>query len=350
MLVIRTIVLVLLIVAASYNMKWKASYRSPYCTPLAIRSPQYVFVHEAFRRNNYTMGKFVTHDSGYIPIDYKLKQNVLWNHRSVCSKDTFVILLYFIGTKDIARRNLIRQYLKQDMVADGKKINYMFVVVSEENDVETTERLMKENDLFDDLLVSIHKNNYANVTVTVLDAFLWVRDYCKEAKYVGRIDGDAWVHLGNLVHYLKSVPLTRFYGGHHMHTALHRRTNHSGRFYLPADYPIERRMDYNSGGANLYSRDVIPYINIGTQYMDIIFHAAEDVMIGEILRRVNITPFGPSKDYVVYMNYPPHKRIQIPFNAILVHNLKKLHLLNEVYTNFSSTYTKPCGGVEKVVP
>lgn len=134
-----------------YRMRWGVSTHSSLCNNLVTRRADYAYVHDTFRKNNYTTGKFVTHDSGYTPIDYKVKQNVLWNYRSVCSRDTFVILLYFIGTKDILRRNLIRQYLRQDMVADGKRINYMFVVVSEEDDIVTTERLMKENDLFGDL-------------------------------------------------------------------------------------------------------------------------------------------------------------------------------------------------------
>ena len=99
--------------------------------PISCRSNPYQYVHDAFRRNNYVINhKFISNDTRFITIPYEVKQNMLWNNASVCNTATFLLLVYFVHVRDLERRNLIRQYVKQGMIVDGKKINYVFVVAS----------------------------------------------------------------------------------------------------------------------------------------------------------------------------------------------------------------------------
>ena len=63
------------------------------------------------------------------------------------------------------------------MMVDGQKINYVFVVASPRRDKPTMKLLRRENKRFKDILVSVHEDSYSNMTLTALDAFMWVRDY-----------------------------------------------------------------------------------------------------------------------------------------------------------------------------
>ena len=300
----------------------------------------YQYIHDDFRRHKCKIHKFVTTDTMYEPVVYDLKENILWNHHSVCNNRTFLLMMYFVNRKDLERRQFIRQYVKQGMVVDGKVINYVMVVALDENDDKARKNLTEENTKYQDLLISVHKDTYVNVTLTVLDAFLWVRDYCKEPSFVARIDADTWVHMGNLVHFLRHVPQHRFYGGYPYHAILQKRSTSEYPGYVPEDYP-EKKCYCNAGGAYILSRDLVPYFNIGTLYVDIIIRAAEDALLGEILSMVGIYPYRNFGRYLVYTNYEWLSQRKVPPNVIFVHNLKEMALMKSVYTTFATTYTTP---------
>ena len=305
---------------------------------IPFKKYKYSFVHEAFRRNNQAIHKFVTNDTSYSFTNYVMKQNMVWDHRSVCSNDTFVFLFYLVSQKDYERRQVIREYVKQNMTVDGKQINYMIVVATDDQAVVSG--LEKENELYHDILVSVHVDNYANVTYTILDSFMWIRDYCSQAHFIARVDGDAWVHFGNLVHYLKSVPSTGFYGGRLIYPVFKHASKWKGVRLIPNDY-IQRRWIFVAGGAYILSTDLIPFINIGTEYMDVILPCAEDAVIGDIMKMINVKAYGESKEYIVFSDFDSYKDGIVPPNSIFIHNLKSIPLLSAVYRNYSSIYTVP---------
>ena len=297
---------------------------------LIVRKSTYHYVHDAFRYNNYSTNRFVSNDTGFIPIHYELRQNMLWKNHSLCKNDSFLLMMIFTYRTDKRRRNLIRQYIKQDMIVNGKRVNYVFIVAAEKED-------MKGEDEFadnDDIMVSLHRDTRANWTITILDSFLWVRDYCQSVKYVAKVDGDTWVNVWNLVHYLEKVPREKFYGGKVIHCKLNKGQRYKALLFYPRDYP-ERYVTFCLGGCSLFSMDVVPYINIGASYLDVLFPAVEDIVLGEILHRAGINPYTvASSPYILYSEVFEWKQ-GIPNNTIAVHNIKDLALLTEVYKNHS---------------
>ena len=143
-----------------------------------------------------------------------------------------------------------------------------------------------------------------------------------------------------MVHYLKSVPCSSFYGGLPWGAFFRPGGRTHGSQVTPYDY-VGRGFIFNVGGAYILSADLIPFINIGTEYVDVIVPGCEDCMIGEILGMIGVKLYGKSKDYIVYINITPGKLGIIPPNSIFIHNLKSMPLLSEVYRNHSSTYTVP---------
>lgn len=198
-----------------------------------LRSTDYQFVYDAFIRNNYTMESFVTNDTSYAQVHYELQDHIMWSRKSICRDDTYLLLLFFVFRGDKERRDIIRQNLKQGVEADGMTVNYVFVVAADYWETDVLSSLELENNIFNDILVSIHRDSYANFTITVLDSFLWVRDHCKEAQYICRIDGDAWLHVGNLVHFLKGAPKRGFFAGRTYKRLIDRRMHYKGFHYIP---------------------------------------------------------------------------------------------------------------------
>ena len=121
----KVVFLCLLLVSSMvcYYLRIPSSILTP---SLLVRSNPYQYVHNAFRRNNYTTNnKFVSKDPLFFNIRYEMKQNIIWNEESNYCNGTFLFLLYFVHVNDEERRDLIRKYVKQGMIVEGKRINYV---------------------------------------------------------------------------------------------------------------------------------------------------------------------------------------------------------------------------------
>ena len=305
---------------------------------MIYRKNPYQYVHDAFRSNNYTTtNKWTSKEPRFVPISYELKENILWNGNPVCQKDSFILLMYFVHKKDVERRQVIREYVKQSMVVDGKKISYVFVVASPLNDTQVINALKEENLQYGDILISMHEDNYRLVPITILDAFYWVREYCKTVSFVARIDGDVWVHLGNLVGYLQEVPQSRLLTGGIWRVTANYTVVHKGVPNIPFDYP--RPIVFVAGGAYVVSRDVVPFIPIGSQYLEVLLPISEDIMVSEILRRVGVGIFTSLRKYHFFLQYRSY--MSIPPNIVFVHNIKDISLFKSIYANHSDVYLSP---------
>ena len=305
---------------------------------MIYRINPYQYVHDTFRSNNYTTkNKWTSKEPRFVPISYELRDNILWNKNPVCQKDSFILLMYFVHKKDVERRQVIREYVKQSMVVDGKKLNYVFVVASPLNDTQMINALNKENAQYGDILISLHEDNYRLVPITILDAFYWVREYCKTVSFVARIDGDVWVHLGNLIRYLQEVPQSRVLTGRPYVISSKTTIVYKGVPNIPFDYP--RPITFVAGGGYVVSRDVVPYISIGSHYLDVLFPVSEDIMVTEILRRAGIDIYPSMQKYYFFLDYRSY--MSIPPNIIFLHRIKVISLFKSLYANHSDVYLLP---------
>lgn len=305
---------------------------------MIYRNNPYQYVHDAFRSNNYTTtNKWASKEPRFVPISYELKDNILWNGNPVCQKDSFILLMYFVHKKDVERRQVIREYVKQSMVVDGKKINYVIVVASPLNDTQVINALKEENDKYGDILISLHEDNYRLVPITILDAFYWVREYCKTVSFVARIDGDVWVHLGNLIGYLQEIPQSRVLVGMRCRLTANYTFVYKGVPNIPFDYP--RPVVFVAGGAYVVSRDVVPYISIGAHYLDVVLPVSEDIIVTEILRRAGIGIYPSLRNYKLFINY--RSNTNAPPNVVFFHNIKDISLFKSIYANHSDVYLSP---------
>lgn len=304
-------------------------------TPIQTRQMEYQYVYEAFKRTYNASERCVSQDPDFHPLSYQLKQNMKWSHQSVCSNDTFLLLMFFTYKDDLERRNLIRQYVKQGVVVGGKVVNYVIIIAADDADAEQMSLFEMENAQYNDLLISLHKDRREYWPITVFDAYMWVRDFCRQAQFVSKVDGDVWVHLGNLVQHLRTVTTRLYYGGHAVNGILH-----SGRYYKrvkysPSDCP-EHKIRFALGGGNIMSRDLVPYISIGAKYLNYILPAAEDVLIGEIVRKAGVYA-ERIRGFTPFVFYERLSKGVIPKSAIYVH-IRDFEVLKQVYRNYTQYY------------
>lgn len=232
---------------------------------LQTRQVDYQYVHDVFKKSVNMSSRFITHDASFVPLHYEVKQNMMWNH-SICSNSTYLLLMIFTMHNALDIRQMYRKYIKQGMIVNGKQINYVFPVSADSSQVDVIKSLREEDALYKDILVSNHLNTQANWTITVLDSYMWARDYCKEAHYVSKMDGDTWVFLSNLLQVLEHAPKKRCYIGRVKIQRMGPSNYYKGRVrYTPNDYPL-RAIPFNFGAGSVLSRDVVPFINIGTLY------------------------------------------------------------------------------------
>lgn len=309
----------------------KQRYSSDVYLTIAVRQVKYQYVYDIFKKNHRPEEVCIPHDPLFHPLTYVLKQNMKWNHRSVCSNDTFVLLMYFTYNGDSERRDLIREYVKQGMVVDGRVINYVQIVAT--NDTEQLRHFDQDNALYGDLLVSLHKDVREEWPLTVFDAYMWARDYCGQAKYVVKVDGDVWVHLGNLIHYLQSAPSHAYYGGQTVRTWVRKGRHYKGVRYSPNDCP-EHPNVFNLGGGNIMSSDLIPFINIGMQYLDYIMPAVEDMPIGYVLQKAGVSASG-TPGYRALLFYEKLPNGTVPKNVLFLH-CRGLDVIKGVYRRLSN--------------
>ena len=185
----------------------------------------------------------------------------------------------------------------------------------------------------------------------MLDSFLWIRDHCP-AKFIIRLDADCFLHVPNAVKYLSSVNDHFFYGGYRWKDTLYSKKDKETAFDVPADYPRWKRVfNYVLGGGYIVSADIVPFINIGTLYQDLVIHAAEDCLLGRLLENVDIHPSDTSGKYHVFMDLMLHKELENltawPKNVIIVHNLKNFTFQQQVFAHFKSTLFSVCNKKQK---
>ena len=154
---------------------------------------------------------------------------------------------------------------------------------------------------------------------------------------VARIDGDVWVHVGNLIHYLRGIPQKGVLAGSLHHIRNGRTIDYKGVTIIPYDCP--HRIVYVDGGAYIVSRDAVPYISIGAQYLSVLLPVSEDVIVTEALLRAGIHVYPSSQNHTIIVTY--RRGMIIPPNTLFFHRIKDISLFKYIYANYSDVYLSP---------
>ena len=310
-----------------------------------IRNDQFDGIYRAYQARGYKVNRLKTKDSKYKPLNYRLEPNMVDTNTNMCFNDTFLFVMILVRQNDINRRMLFRENMKRGLV-EGKRVDYGFFMVADKENVAILQSVTSENREFHDIIYSQQKDTHTNVTLTVLDSFLWIRDHCP-ARFVIRLDADCFLHVRNAVKYLSSVNKRFFYGGHPWRAALSSNKDKKTEYNASVDY-LGQKDVYNSvlGGGYIVSAAVVPYINIGTLYQELMIHEAEDIHIGRLLENVGIYPISKSWKFRLFVDLTLNKKLRNlskwPKNVIIVHNLNNFTFQQQVFAHFNSIRFSVC--------
>ncbi|XP_052797517.1 beta-1,3-galactosyltransferase 1-like [Mya arenaria] len=213
----------------------------------------------------------------------------------VCANEVpFLLIIVPSMPADRSERNSIRNtygsYSKVHGRPNAKKqtgsfkdgyIQLIFMMGKAE-EKNTDIMLKKESDLYGDIVQADFEESYPNLTLKILSALKWMMQFCKKAKFVLKIDEDAFVNIPLLVKFLKSNPPERkgtVYGHIYSNSSPVQRR---GRWKVPFEsYPLDYYPSYAAGNSYVLSGNIIQNLVTHSEYFPYI--PIEDAFITGIL-------------------------------------------------------------------
>ena len=149
-----------------------------------------------------------------------------------------------------------------------------------------------------DVIVAQFDDSYFNLTLKVLLAFKWTRDFCSTAKYVMKVDEDTYINIPKFVDFLHSQQLDNTLLGPYFFTDLVARTGKHA--VSKSGFPAPKYLPHLKGNAYVMPFDVSMKILAVSEYMPYV--NIEDCEITGILAKIfNFRHIGfTSKQYNLY--------------------------------------------------
>lgn len=225
----------------------------------------------------------------------------LINHKEKC-RDQDVLLLLFVKTspENRHRRDAIRKtwgndrYVRSHLNANIKTV---FALGSPSNPLHSErERLQKElfveDEEYNDLIQQDFTDTFYNLTLKLLLQFRWINMYCAHAKFVMSADDDIFIHMPNLIEYLRSleqIGVQDFWVGR-VHRGSPPIRDKSSKYYVPYEmYHWPSYPDYTAGAAYVISSDVAAKVYEASQTLNTSLYI-DDVFMGLCANKMNIIP------------------------------------------------------------
>ncbi|XP_030758174.1 beta-1,3-galactosyltransferase 5-like [Sitophilus oryzae] len=116
-----------------------------------------------------------------------------------CNAPVFLLVLVSSAANHLHHRHIIRTTWKQHRT--GIKIIF---VLGKIQDIILQRDIMKESDVYGDVIQGNFLDTYRNLTYKTMSAFKYMLYHCKKASYVLKIDDDDFVNMPLLLNFLKN--------------------------------------------------------------------------------------------------------------------------------------------------
>lgn len=126
---------------------------------------------------------------------------VIQNDRicSLSSDDTIdVVILIMTAHEHTAARHVLRSTWLTHARNNTSNIRYVFLL-GEINDQTQRENILKENEIYHDIIKQDFIDSYKNLTYKTIIGFKWVTAHCAHARHVMKTDDDIFVNVPNLL-------------------------------------------------------------------------------------------------------------------------------------------------------
>ena len=188
----------------------------------------------------------------------------------------YIFVLILTAPVSIERRNAIRQTWLTLPFPKEYSFLYKFVVGTNGLSDEHKKALLNEEEKHRDfLLLDYLKDSYHNLTLKVLQSFVWIADNIN-AKFVLKVDDDSFVRLGDLVVDLqKKEKFGRIYWGFFRGDA---NVKTAGPWKEPNWILCDNYLPYANGGGYVLSLDLVSHISKQRNMLQL--YNSEDVSVG----------------------------------------------------------------------
>lgn len=225
----------------------------------------------------------------------------LMNHPGKCPRGgAGVLLLLFVKSspENVEQRQAIRATWGNESLLWsqlGEVVKVVFVL-GLHPDVRQRPRvqaaLRREDRAYGDLIQQDFADTFHNLTIKLLMQFHWSHTYCRHARFLMSADDDIFVHLPNLVKYLRQLESSRsrdLWVGHVHRGSPPVRRRHS-KYHVPYElYPWPSYPDYTAGAGYVVSADVAAKIYRATLMLNSSVYI-DDVFMGICAKAMGVSP------------------------------------------------------------
>ncbi|XP_029286322.1 lactosylceramide 1,3-N-acetyl-beta-D-glucosaminyltransferase A [Cottoperca gobio] len=231
----------------------------------------------------------------------------LFNHPGKCgggdgkSRDDVLLLLFVKSSpENFERRQAIRDTWGNESFVraeQGATVRLVFALgvhpdVGQRSRVQSA--LMQEDHIYGDLIQQNFLDTFHNLTAKLILQFHWGHKYCPQARFLMSADDDIFVHMPNLVKYLrqllskKSEAKDLWVG--HVHRGAPPIRRKDSKYYVPYDlYPWPSYPDYTAGAGYVVSGDVAAKIYQATLVLNSSIYI-DDVFMGICAKAMGVSP------------------------------------------------------------
>ncbi|KAK5869351.1 hypothetical protein PBY51_024075 [Eleginops maclovinus] len=227
------------------------------------------------------------------------------NHPGKCAggegkrgRDVLLLLFVKSSPENFERRQAIRHTWGNESFVWSKlgaTVRMVFALgVDEKQRSRVQSALLQEDQSYGDLIQQDFLDTFHNLTAKLIMQFHWVHEYCPQALFLMSADDDIFVHMTNLVKYLRQLLSNKsgvkdFWVGH-VHRGAPPVRRKESKYHVPYDlYPWPSYPDYTAGAGYVVSRDVATKIYQATRVLNSSIYI-DDVYMGICANAMGVSP------------------------------------------------------------
>ncbi|XP_045898426.1 lactosylceramide 1,3-N-acetyl-beta-D-glucosaminyltransferase A-like [Micropterus dolomieu] len=213
-----------------------------------------------------------------------------------------VLLLLFVKSspENFERRQAIRDtwgnesFVWSELGASVRMVFALGVHPDDERRSRVQSKLLQEDQAYGDLIQQNFFDTFHNLTTKLILQFHWVHKYCPQARFLMSADDDIFVHMPNLVKYLRQLLSGQSQGKGlwvgHVHRGSPPIRRKQSKYHVPYDlYPWPSYPDYTSGAGYVVSGDVVAKIYHATLVLNSSMYI-DDVFMGICAKAMGVSP------------------------------------------------------------
>ncbi|KAM4552910.1 lactosylceramide 1,3-N-acetyl-beta-D-glucosaminyltransferase B [Odontesthes bonariensis] len=231
----------------------------------------------------------------------------LLDHPDKCdNKDVLLLLFVKSIPGNIERRNAIRctwgneTYIQNTLGVTVKVVFALGAIHIERDEPEWSrrshvgiqEQLRKEDRLHGDLIQRNFLDSFHNLTLKLIMQFHWMHSHCSHARFFMTADDDIFVHMPNLVSYLRDVSsrgVTDLWIGR-VHRGAPPIRRKESKYFVPFEmYQWLSYPDYTAGAGYVVSSDVADKIYHASLTLNASLYI-DDVFMGICANAIGLSP------------------------------------------------------------